>query len=245
MAGYRQHISISGFLGVVYGVVAVYLFKFTPVQGFLAGIFTWIAGMLPDLDSESGKPVREVFSLLAAAAPLAMFGHLVRWGGNVEGAVLLSVLLYAGIRYGGAFLLGKFSVHRGMFHSIPALLISSEIAFLAYESPFKLVRLLMAGGVAIGFLSHLLLDEIYAVEWTGIRLRLNKFAGSAMKLFGPRLLPNIFTYAVLSVLTYATLVDCGVLNGPGADLRPSMVDEEGGDTEPADRQAAGDGPVRN
>ena len=84
MAGYREHISINGILGIGFGASAFYFFEFSPVQAMLAGILTWIAGMFPDLDSESGKPVREIFGLLAAITPLAMMGHLLKWGSNPE-----------------------------------------------------------------------------------------------------------------------------------------------------------------
>lgn len=229
MAAYREHIGFSGSLGAAYGLSAWFFFDFTPVQASLAGVLTWLAGMLPDLDSDSGKPVREVFSLLAAVAPLTMMGHLARWGGNAEGALLLAVLVYVSIRYLASGMLKKVSVHRGMFHSIPALLIAAEIAFLAYESPSLVVRLLMAVGVGLGFLSHLLLDELYSVQWNGVRVRLNKFAGSAMKLFGPRPIPNIVTYAMLGVLTYAALVDVGLLRPPGEEIaaRTSEVEIRG------------------
>jgi hypothetical protein len=62
MAGYRTHVSVSGLLGIAYGAAAAYFFgtMFTPVQGALAGVLTWVAGMLPDVDSDSGKPVRGV-----------------------------------------------------------------------------------------------------------------------------------------------------------------------------------------
>lgn len=243
MAAYREHVSISGLLGTGYGFAAWFFFAFTPVQSVLAGVLTWIAGMLPDLDSQSGKPVREVFSLLAAAAPLAMMGRLQRIGGSPEDALLLAIALYAGIRYGGALLLGKLSVHRGMFHSLPALLIAAECTFLAYESPSLSVRLLMAGGVAMGFLSHLVLDELYAVQWTGLRLRLNKFAGSALKLFGPRFVPNVFTYALLGVLTYATLVNLGLLPPP-QNSGGQTVRRDATGTSTLRPPPAGDGPLR-
>jgi hypothetical protein len=216
-----------------YGAAAAYALGFTPVQGALAGVFTWVSGMLPDLDSDTGKPLREIFSLIAAVVPLAMMGHLLRWGKNPEGAMLLAVILYAAIRYGGAALLAKVSVHRGMFHSIPAMLIAAEIAYLGYQSDAPLVKILMAGGVALGFLSHLLLDEVYAVEWTGIRVRLNKAAGSAFKFVGKAFVPNVVTYALLMLLTYATLVDLGVMMPPQV---PHAT--------PKFRQAAEEGPER-
>jgi len=104
-----------------------------------------------------------------------------------------------------------------MFHSIPAMLITAEIAFLAFGSSSLKVKLLMAGGAAIGFFSHLVLDEIYAVEWSGVHVRLNKFAGSAVKFVGNRFLPNVITYSLLLVLTYAALVQARVIVPPGGN----------------------------
>ncbi len=229
MAGYREHISVSGFLGVCYGVGTTFALGFTPVQGALAGILTWIAGMLPDLDSQTGKPVREIFGLIAAVTPFVMMRHLLDWAGDAEGGMLLAVLLYAAIRYGGAMLLGKVAVHRGMFHSIPALLISAELVFLGYKSDSISVKLLMSGGVALGFFSHLVLDEMYSVEWTGLRLKLNKAAGSALKLVGNSFVPNVVAYALLSLLTYVTLVSVGILDDPirqgGVPLLQQAVEE--------------------
>ncbi len=216
MAGYKTHITVSGALGVGYGTASVMMAGFTPVEGALAGVLTWFSGMLPDLDSDSGRPVREVFSLLAAFAPFAMMGHLLEWGhGSDETAILMAVVLYVVIRYGGQAVLNRVSVHRGMFHSIPAMLIAAETAFLAFRTNLIAVKLLMAGGVAVGFFSHLLLDEIYAVEWSGVHVRLNKFAGSAVKFVGKSFVPNVVTYSLLMVLTYAALVQARLVDGPG------------------------------
>ena len=216
MAGYRTHITVSGALGVGYGTAGFVLGGFSPTQGALAGILTWFSGMLPDLDSDSGRPVREVFSLLAAFAPFAMMPHLLAWSrGNHETATLLSVIVYVVIRYGGAGLLNRVSVHRGMFHSIPAMIIAGEVAFLAFTASSLGTRLLMSGGVCVGFFSHLVLDEIYSVEWSGVHVRLNKFAGSAVKFVGKSAIPNLITYSLLMVLTYASLVQANVLDPPG------------------------------
>ncbi len=214
MAGYREHISVSGVCGAAYGTTAALVLGFTPVQGALAGCLTWVAGMLPDLDAEGGKPVREIFGLLGAVVPLVAIRHLIRWCGSVDGVVLSSLMMYALTRFGGAAVLKKLSVHRGMFHSIPAMLIAAELMFLAYASDSVPVKCLMAGGVAIGFLSHLLLDELYSVQWSGLRLRLNKSAGSAFKMTSSRFFPNVFTYAMLMFLSWLTLVDAGLIRDP-------------------------------
>src|SRR6478609_6505559 len=121
MAGYRQHLTFSTLCGAGYGAVAGLLGPFTPEQAAIAGGLTGLAGMLPDLDSESGRPVREMSGVLAALLPLIGVRHLVDTTGSVDGMILAAGVAYFAIRYGGAWLLGKLAVHRGMFHSVPAL----------------------------------------------------------------------------------------------------------------------------
>src|SRR5438132_1108943 len=57
-----------------------------------------------------------------------------------------------------------------------------------------------AGGVMIGFLSHLVLDELYSVDFMGARIKLNKFAGSAVKFWSPSWPATAVCYALLGAL---------------------------------------------
>jgi hypothetical protein len=206
MAAYREHLTTSCMLGVGVCVSAVAM-GFTPVQGVLAGTITGIGGILPDLDSESGRPIREVFGVTAALAPLVLTRRLMEWGGNTDGAMLLAVLVYVLVRYGGSTLLGILAVHRGMYHSLPAMVIAGELAFLGYKSDQIGMKFLMGTGIMIGFLSHLVLDELYSVEWSGGKLRLNKFSGSAVKILGKSWSANIFAYGLLFLLSYSVWVE--------------------------------------
>ncbi|MCA9012405.1 MAG: metal-dependent hydrolase [Planctomycetaceae bacterium] len=223
MAAYREHITVSGILGVAYATAAVFLFGYSLVQAVIVAVLTWVAGMLPDLDSESGRPIRELSGVTAAFAPLLLLQHAQDVGIRGDRAMLFAILAYAAVKYGGAFLLGKLTVHRGMFHSIPALLIASEFTFLTYHSDEIRVRLLMAVGVGIGFLSHLVLDEMYSVQWDGMKVRLAKSSGSAMKFFGPEALPNGVTMGLLLCLTYATLVKADIVRDPGKIPAPETI----------------------
>ncbi|MFO1019268.1 MAG: metal-dependent hydrolase [Planctomycetales bacterium] len=225
MAGYKTHITVSSLLGVGVGAGAVFGFDFTPAQGILAGVLTSVGGMLPDLDSQSGRPVRELFSLTAALAPMVMMRRLLVWGHDSDGAMLLAVLLYVAIRYGGAKFLGMVAVHRGMFHSFPAMIISGELAFLGYIHPDLKVKFLMAVGLMLGFLSHLVLDEIWAVEWHGARIGFNKFAGTAMKMYGNNWPSNIVCYGLLFTLTWGVFVDGGLNNEQAAKQEVKMMQE--------------------
>ncbi len=223
MAGYREHVTVSGLLGVAYGCAAVFLMGFSLVQAAIAAVLTGISGMLPDLDSDSGRPIKELFGVTAALAPLLLLQHIHALGVEGDRAMFFAITSYGVVRYGGAFLLAKLTVHRGMFHSIPALLIASELTFLTYHSDELRVRILVSVGVGIGFLSHLILDEVYSVQWDGARVRLAKSAGSALKFFGPAALPNGVAMGLLIFLTYATLVSLGIVRDPGKIPAPEVI----------------------
>ncbi len=223
MAGYREHVTVSGLLGVAYGAAAMFMFGYSLVQACIAAVLTWISGMLPDLDSESGKPIRELFGVTAALVPILLMQHVHSIGVSGDRAMLFSLVSYGLVRFGGAFLLAKLTVHRGMFHSIPALLIAAELTFLCYHTDELHVRMLMAIGVGLGFLSHLMLDEMYSVQWDGAKVKLAKSSGSAMKFFGNDALPNGVAMGLLLCLTYATLVEAEIVRDPGSTPAPDTV----------------------
>jgi membrane-bound metal-dependent hydrolase YbcI (DUF457 family) len=227
MAGYREHITVSGILGVGWGCAAFLLGGFSLMQSIIAGVLTWVSGMLPDLDAEGGRPIRELTGLTSAFAPLLVVQHAHSLGMADDHVLFAGILVWALVRYGGSFLLAKLTVHRGMFHSIPAMLIAAELMFLVYPSQELRVRLLMGLGVGIGFLSHLLLDEVYSVQWDGARVRLAKSAGSALKIFGEDPLPNGIAMGLLLALTWAVLLKLEVIRDPARIPAPEMYDMTG------------------
>jgi hypothetical protein len=109
-------------------------------------------------------------------------------------------------------LLTHFTVHRGMFHSIPAMLIAGGVAYLVCLSGSEMVRNFKAGGIMIGFASHLLLDEIYSVEWHRGRLRLKSSFGTAMKIWGKSLWANLVTFGTLAAVAFLVFNDDSLMN---------------------------------
>ncbi len=237
MAAFREHVRFSSMLGVGYGVASSLLLGFTPVQGALAGGLTAFGGMLPDLDSARGRPAQEIFPLVGAVAPLFLIGPVMQWAGipNAPETVILALIgMYIAIRYGGPVLVHKLSVHRGMFHSLPAMIIAGELVFLGYPLHDNATRLLMGAGVALGFFSHLLLDEIYSVQVDGVRVRLKKSWGTAIKWAGPKFLPNAVAFALAGLLTYASLNSAGWIESEVLRAEQSAPEQEASTTPPVE-----------
>jgi hypothetical protein len=209
MASYLGHLSLAAPLGAAYGIgAAYYLFPGADWGVILLGAgVTTLGGMIPDLDSDSGIPVREMFGLAAAAAPILLFRRFEMMGFTIEQTLVILAALYLLIRYGLASLFKQWTVHRGMFHSIPAMLIAGLLVFLVNHSPAIGVRLYLAGGMMLGFLSHLILDEIYAVDFMGLKIKFNKFAGSAVKLWSPSKPATAAAYTILVVLGVLAWLD--------------------------------------
>ena len=95
-----------------------------------------------------------------------------------------------------------------MFHSLPAAAIAGEVAFLLASGDLQL-RIYKAGAVVIGYMTHLVLDEIYSVQVVRGKTKLKKSFGTAVKLFGHNFLSNAFTYACLACLTFLATKEPG------------------------------------
>src|SRR5439155_762720 len=72
----------------------------------------------------------------------------------------------------------------------------------ASEHPDVEVRGFFAVGTMIGFLSHLVLDELCSVGFNGVAPTLNQFAGTAVKFYSPSKSATVFTYLLLGGLGY-------------------------------------------
>jgi hypothetical protein len=204
MASYRGHLTFSAALGVAYGGAALWYCGLNDWGPALLAVgVTTLGGLLPDLDSDSGVPVRELFSLAATITPFLLYQHLHDRGLSGDQVLVLLALVYLFIRYVLSTIFKHYTVHRGMFHSLPALLIAGLAFYLVYHgSSGKYQRLYLAGGVMLGFLSHLVLDEIYSVDFMGLHVKLNRYAGSALKLTSKSWSATVATYLVLGLLAF-------------------------------------------
>lgn len=208
MADFKTHITVSTALGVGYGAVAFAHFGIPAPTCVLAGTLCSVSGMLPDLDSDSGVPLRESLSFASACVPMLLldrFSRQLDW--TTETMVLVGAGIYIAVRFGLGALLKKYTVHRGMFHSIPAALVAGEIAFLLCTYGDIYMRAYKACAVIAGFMSHLILDEIWSVRVSGGRIGLKSSSGTAMKLFGSDMWANFSCYAKLIVLGVLVLND--------------------------------------
>ena len=199
-------------VGVAYGYWGVASQGMSIESGLLAGGLCSVAGMLPDLDSDSGIPLRETSLFMAATAPMLMIDRFRDMGLTHEAMALAAMLVYIGIRFVAVEFFRRYTVHRGMWHSIPAAMIAGLGAYLIMPCPSEAIRVYKSLAVLVGFMTHLILDEIWSLDFSRGRMRVKKSFGTALKFFGNNWWANISVWGKLGLLCYLAWGDHGILD---------------------------------
>ena len=203
MAGYRAHFAF-GVLTAACVAVAMLVVSWVSLKVMpLVFLFAVIGSMLPDLDSDTGVPVRLLFGTLAVATiGLVLFyvmnNTATSW--PQQGLIAVGAGLFVYFIIGGIF--KHFTAHRGVFHSIPAALVMGLVAMSVSGLLGIGEKMALVVGLAItaGYLSHLVLDEINStVNLSGIPFKPKKSLGTALKLTGGSKMMTTAIYVALVV----------------------------------------------
>ncbi len=206
MASFQTHLSFGIALGVA-SVGLTIFFNLVPADlSFLAllALLAVVGAILPDMDSDSGVPFHVTFGSLAiTAGGLGLWYALRHFPGDYRWIASLPIgaMFFVWVVLGTIF--KKLTHHRGIVHSIPAMLLAGLATFSA-ASLFNYAEwnsFLLGLAIASGYLLHLALDETYAaVNFHGVPFIPNKELGSALKFKSNSMGANAAVYIVLFFL---------------------------------------------
>lgn len=202
MGNYRQHVGFAGFLGVAYAWASLTLARVHWLYGSVAALLATLSGLLPDLDHPVGVELKGFTGVLGVLAAVAVWHQVGRRDPALPFELHLWAVIaaYALVRHGLRRFLAHLMVHRGIMHSLPTCGVWGCLAYLCYPSDYHAIRLLMALAVVLGFLSHLVLDEVCSVDLSGARV--NRAFGTALKLWAPSPWSTLAVYGLLSYLAW-------------------------------------------
>lgn len=159
----------------------------------------WIGSIIPDIDSDTSRPRRLIFDGLCLVLPPALiyrvpFLHaspvnaIIFWG--VAAWLILKPLKWS---------FKKYTKHRGVYHSIPAAFVFAAIcATLAlHESASRGLQLSVALIALTGYLTHLTLDELWAVDFNGKLPSKKRSFGTALCWRGNEARDTLILYLTL------------------------------------------------
>ncbi|MBO0763743.1 MAG: metal-dependent hydrolase [Hyphomicrobiaceae bacterium] len=202
MANFPTHIAVGTVVSGAFATVTVAADMVAPqniVAVTLAGV---LGSVLPDIDLEESRPARAMFSGLAI-----FFSFAVLFGLDRKYSIAEMLILWLGtlvlVRYVGKELFFRFSYHRGIWHSLLALVFCSLITACVFSKLLgrdPAVAWLGAAFMGAGYLTHLILDEIYSVDVMDTRVKAS--FGTALKLFDHRHLGHSALMAVAVALVF-------------------------------------------
>ena len=198
MANFNTHLSIASAVstGAALLVVNVHLIVNADMPWLI--FLGTLGGLLPDIDASNSRPVKLLFNVLAlmgVAAALQVFKDSFA----PYPLLLIVTGTYLSIRYGIFALFNRLTIHRGVFHSVLAALFFALLMIcISYHFLHWNVLHSWLNGIfiALGFMVHLLLDELFSVDLSNSRIK-NSF-GTALKLFSYN---NMTASALMTIFT--------------------------------------------
>ncbi|HWK40235.1 MAG TPA: metal-dependent hydrolase [Hyphomicrobium sp.] len=145
-----------------------------------------LGSVLPDIDLKDSRPSRALFAGLAVFFSFALLFQFAPQLSIAEMWILwLGSLLF--VRYGLHTVFHRLTNHRGIWHSwiagLACAFATVIIFYYVFDRPDG-VAWLAGGFLLIGFLTHLILDEIYSVDVLGNYIK--RSFGTAFKPFDRR-----------------------------------------------------------
>jgi len=202
MANFPTHIAVGTVVSGALATVTVAADMVAPeniVAVTLAGV---VGSVLPDIDLEDSRPGRAMFAGLGVFFSFAVLFSLERKYSIAEMLVLwLGTLLF--VRYVAKEIFFRISYHRGVWHSLLAMVFCAFVTAWIFHKLLARdegVAWLAAGFLAIGYLTHLILDELYSVDVMDTRIKAS--FGTALKLFDHRRLGHSAAMAAATVLVF-------------------------------------------
>ena len=164
-------------------------------------IIGWVGSIVPDIDSDTSRPRKLIFDGLCLILPPALIYRIPLLHSNPVYAVgawaVMTMIILKPLKWS----FKRYSKHRGVFHSIPAALIYGMMCTLlaVHELAPKPLQLSILIVGVIGFLTHLLLDELWAVDFNGKLPSRKRSFGTALTWGGRSAWANYLLYFVLLI----------------------------------------------
>jgi membrane-bound metal-dependent hydrolase YbcI (DUF457 family) len=205
LANFKTHIVVGA---TVSGVMSSTLLSTNYIDSsdaFIIFTLGTLGSLMPDLDSKTSIPFKVAVSLITVFASFFIIFSKNHYSLLEMGILWVSSYYILHYLFMNVFI--KFTSHRGIFHSIPMGFLLGTLTAIALNSFFWLDnRLAVWGGfaVTVGYLTHLILDEVYSVDL--LNKRLKKSFGTAFTLFKK---DNMLGTAVVYVLLFTLFQSIG------------------------------------
>lgn len=203
MADFKTHLTGGIVVGATFSAISFISFEMNIVQSFAVFTMGLLGGILPDLDSDSGKPLALISGMLSVLFPALLLTQISsETSFTPEFLISYFAFSYFVINYIFCELIKKMTKHRGIMHSIPFAFLCAEIAYLLFYPSGQNMTTMAALSIFFGCIIHLILDELNAFYFKfGFIPLLNKSSGTALKLYSKDIFPNFLIFSFVLLMT--------------------------------------------
>ena len=182
MADFKTHVTVAAILSAPLAASTFIAGVANMNEAIFYALAGTLGGLLPDIDADDSAAIRLIFRLFGAlAGGLAIaFGidKLLHWQ-----VLALAIVSYLVVRFPVRWVFEQFTVHRGTLHSLLANVMFAILSVPIMHHLFALEAKTawgIGGFIFLGATIHLILDELYSIELSGMRIK--RSFGTAMKL---------------------------------------------------------------
>ena len=203
MANFTTHIAVGTIVSGALATLTLAADVIAPenlVAVTMAGV---LGSVLPDIDLKDSRPSQAMFGGLAVFLSFAML-FTVAYKFSIAEMWLIWLGTLIGVRYGAQAIFHRFSYHRGIWHSILAAAFFwflTAVVFKFVLNRHEGVAWLAGGFMFMGYMTHLVLDEIYSVDVFDVRIK-SSF-GTAVKFVDSKRWADTAVVATLAVAAFA------------------------------------------
>lgn len=186
MANFATHLGVGTIASGMAATLAVATDMISHTDIISLALAGALGSVLPDVDLKDSRSSRIIFFALGLVLSFILLFCVVAQYSIAE-LWIIWIGAFLTVRYVGHLLFHNFAVHRGVFHSVLAgVFFLMATAALFHHGLKADPRICWLSGIFMffGYLVHLLLDEIYSVDFNGNRVK--RSFGTALKLFEHR-----------------------------------------------------------
>jgi hypothetical protein len=182
MANFNTHITVAAAASGLLSTLCLQVGFIGTSDALALTLAGTMGGILPDVDLQHSYPSRIIFSLLGIIISFLWIFSTKNQLSIIE-LWVIGGIIYVVIRYPIWIIFHQHTKHRGAIHSVVAGLsfavFSTSMSF-HFLSKTAFISWLIGLLVFYGFIIHLLLDELYSVDF--INRRIKRSFGTALKI---------------------------------------------------------------
>ena len=226
MANFKEHVTVGTVIGGLAATSLLVAGQADPHEVILYLSAAIIGAVLPDIDADNSTPLHIAFSFFAILlAFFVLFRHATLL--SVVELLILWLVVFLFFKLGVFALFIRTTIHRGVFHSLPAAVLFGFVTTIMMAQLFQFsdkVAWLTGGFVFLGSIVHLLLDELFSLNLFG-QGGVKHSLGSAFKLYSSDRKATGILYAVTFGVFFLTPQLDGVVSETFAPKTWQVVQE--------------------